>query len=114
MTHPIGVAPNGINLSLYNSNDSVPIGFICRGGTINISSWFSGFYLYLNQSAIITGTMILNYPPYGDTAFYNFSGKQGWNEVVVQTDSLSNNTYRANISASEPPGGKWRAYVHGQ
>jgi len=111
LTHPIGCAPVGISLSLYNSNDSIPIGFIYRGGTVNISRWFSGFYLYFDQDVIISGTMILNYPPYDDTTFYDLSGKQGWNEVVVLFDSLNNSTFRATISASEPPGGKWRAYI---
>lgn len=111
LTHPMGVFPEAISLSLYNGNDSVPIGNIYRAGTINTSSWFYGFYLYFNQNVTISGTLIYSS---GDTAYYNLPGKQGWNEVVIRTDSVSNFKFRGYISASEPPGGKWKAYVHGQ
>lgn len=109
LTHPMGTFPVGVSLSLYNGNDSVPIGNIFRAGSINTSGWFYGIYLYFNQNVTISGTLIYYS---GDTAHYNLLGKQGWNEVVIQTGSLSNFMYRGNISASEPPGGKWKANVY--
>lgn len=96
-------------LDLYN--DSTQIGFIYRSNyspdTILIPGWFFAYYLYLDQNVSITGSVVCYNGPNPDTTIYNFSGTRGWNKVVVLVNSYTH----ATVSATEPAGGKWRAYL---
>lgn len=99
-----------ISLALFHDS-ALSAGEIYRSNyqaeSLLVAGQFFVYYLYLNQTMSVTGSVICNYAPFSDTTIYNFSGTRGWNRIVTLFNSVTQFTTKRTVSAIEPAGGKW-------